>query len=52
MDVDLIFKIAAHWHSGGGIEPAAGAFRPGGAGHDDHAGGVGGGADDDGAADQ
>ena len=33
------FQDRRHRDSGGGAEPAAGALRPGGAGHDDHAGG-------------
>ena len=46
------FQNCRHRHPGGGVEPAAGPLRPGGAGHDDDLGGAGGGLDDDGPGDQ
>ncbi len=48
----ILHTNASHRHSGGGAEPALGPFRPGGTGHDDNPGGVGGGLDDDGTGDQ
>lgn len=52
MDVDLIFKIAAHRHTCGRFEPAAHSLRAGGAGYDDDACGAHCGADDAHHADQ
>ena len=52
MDVDLIFKIAAIGILVAVLNQVLSRAGTGRAGHDDHPGGAGGGADDGGAGDQ